>query len=86
MTEQTKAEQLFNQFKFETSNEDVNRMLEDVAFFSCKIFINEMLKNCSKKKLIYWQNVNKFILEYYTNKVLNVRITNSSEDNQTISE
>lgn len=81
MTEQNKAVELYNQFTFKTSNEDVNKMLEDVAFFSCKIFINEMLKNCSKKKLIYWQNVNKFLLEHYTNKVLNVRIPNTSEDN-----
>ena len=81
MTEQNKAVELYNQFAFKTSNEDVNKMLEDVAFFSCKIFINEMLKNCSKKKLIYWQNVNKFLLEHYTNKVLNVRIPNTSEDN-----
>ena len=81
MTEQNKAVELYNQFKFKTSNEDVNKMLEDVAFFSCKIFINEMIKNCSKKKLIYWQNVNKFLLEHYTNKVLNVRIANPIEDN-----
>lgn len=81
MTEQNKAVELYNQFTFKTSNDDVNKMLEDVAFFSCKIFINEMLKNCSKKKLIYWQNVNKFLLEHYTNKVLNVRIPNTSEDN-----
>jgi hypothetical protein len=81
MTEQNKAEQLYKQFTFETSNEEINKMLEDVAFFSCKILINEMLKNCSKKKLIYWQNVNKFLLEYYTNKVLNVRIPNTKEDN-----
>jgi hypothetical protein len=81
MTEQNKAEQLYKQFTFETSNQDVNKMLEDVAFFSCKILINEMLQNCSKKKLIYWQNVNKFLLEYYTNKVLNVRIPNTKEDN-----
>ena len=81
MTEQNKAVELYNQFTFKTSNDDVNKMLEDVAFFSCKIFINEMLKNCSKKKLIYWQNVNKFLLEHYTNKVLNVRITNTIEDN-----
>lgn len=81
MTEQNKAVELYNQFKFKTSNEDVNKMLEDVAFFSCKIFINEMIKNCSKKKLIYWKNVNKFLLEHYTNKVLNVRIPNPSEDN-----
>lgn len=81
MTEQNKAIELYNQFKFDVSNEDVNKMLEDVAFFSCKIFINEMLKNCSKKKIIYWQNVNKFLLEHYTNKVLNVRVTNTSEDN-----
>jgi hypothetical protein len=81
MTEQNKAEQLFKQFTFETSNEEINKMLEDVAFFTCKILINEMLQNCSKKKLIYWQNVNKFLLEYYTNKVLNVRIPNTKEDN-----
>lgn len=81
MTEQNKAVELYNQFTFKTSNEDVNKMLEDVAFFSCKIFINEILKNCSKKKLIYWQNVNKFLLEHYTNKVLNVRIPNTIEDN-----
>lgn len=81
MTEQNKAVELYKQFTFKTSNDDVNKMLEDVAFFSCKIFINEMLKNCSKKKLIYWQNVNKFLLEHYTNKILNVRIPNSSEDN-----
>jgi hypothetical protein len=81
MTEQNKAEQLYKQFTFETSNQEVNKMLEDVAFFSCKILINEMLQNCSKKKLIYWQNVNKFLLEYYTNKVLNVRIPNTKEDN-----
>jgi hypothetical protein len=81
MTEKNKAEQLYKQFTFQTANEDVNKMLEDVAFFSCKIFINEMIKNCSKKKLIYWQNVNKHLLEYYTNKVLNVRISNTKEDN-----
>ena len=81
MTEQNKAIEIYNQFKFETTNEEINKMLEDVAFFSCKILINEMLKNCSKKKLIYWQNVNKFILEHYTNKILNVRITNPGENN-----
>jgi hypothetical protein len=81
MTEHNKAEQLYKQFTFETANQDVNKMLEDVAFFSCKILINEMLQNCSKKKLIYWQNVNKFLLEYYTNKVLNVRVQNTNEDN-----
>ncbi len=81
MTEQNKAEQLYKQFTFQTANEDVNKMLEDVAFFSCKIFINEMIKNCSKKKLIYWQNVNKYLLEYYTNKVLNVRVADTKEDN-----
>lgn len=81
MTEQNKAEQLYKQFTFKTANEDVNKMLEDVAFFSCKIFINEMIKNCSKKKLIYWQNVNKHLLEYYTNKVLNVRVADTKEDN-----
>jgi hypothetical protein len=81
MTEQNKAEQLYKQFTFETANQDVNKMLEDVAFFSCKILINEMLQNCSKKKLIYWKNVNKFLLEYYTNKVLNVRVQNTNEDN-----
>lgn len=81
MTEQNKAIEIYNQFKFETTNDEINKMLEDVAFFSCKILINEMLKNCSKKKLIYWQNVNKFILEHYTNKILNVRITNPGENN-----
>jgi hypothetical protein len=81
MTEQNKAIELYNQFKFDVSNEYINKMLEDVAFVSCKIFINEMLKNCSKKKIIYWQNVNKFLLEHYTNKVLNVRVTNTIENN-----
>jgi len=81
MTEQNKAIEIYNQFKFETANEEINKMLEDVAFFSCKILINEMLKNCSKKKLIYWQNVNKFILEHYTNKILNVRITDPKQNN-----
>jgi hypothetical protein len=81
MTEQNKAIEIYNQFKFETTNDEINKMLEDVAFFSCKILINEMLKNCSKKKLIYWQNVNKFILEHYTNKILNVRISNPEENN-----
>jgi hypothetical protein len=81
MTEQNKAEQLYKQFTFQTANDDVNKMLEDVAFFSCKILINEMIKNCSKKKLIYWQNVNKHLLEYYTNKVLNVRVADTKEDN-----
>jgi len=81
MIEQNKAIEIYNQFKFETTNDEINKMLEDVAFFSCKILINEMLKNCSKKKLIYWQNVNKFILEHYTNKILNVRISNPEENN-----
>jgi hypothetical protein len=81
MTEQNKAIEIYNQFKFETTNDEINKMLEDVAFFSCKILINEMLKNCSKKKLIYWQNVNKYILEHYTNKILNVRISNPKENN-----
>ncbi len=81
MTEQNKALEIYNQFKFETTNDEINKMLEDVAFFSCKILINEMLKNCSKKKLIYWQNVNKFILEHYTNKILNVRITDPKQNN-----
>lgn len=81
MTEQNKAIEIYNQFKFETTNDEINKMLEDVAFFSCKILINEMLKNCSKKKLIYWQNVNKFILEHYTNKILNVRITDPKQNN-----
>jgi len=81
MTPINKAEQLFNQFKFETANEDVNKMLEDLAFFSCKILINEMLQNCSKKKTTYWNSVHNHILEYYTNKVLNVRIPNTKEDN-----
>lgn len=81
MTEQNKAIEIYNQFKFETTNDEINKMLEDVAFFSCKILINEMLKNCSKKKLVYWQNVNKFILEHYTNKILNVRITDPKQNN-----
>lgn len=84
MTPQNKAIEIYNQFKFETANEDVNKMLEDVAFFSCKIFINEILKNCSIKKKTYWQQVNKFILEHYTNKILNVRIKHTEENNSEI--
>jgi len=84
MTPPNKAIEIYNQFKFETANEDVNKMLEDVAFFSCKIFINEILKNCSIKKRVYWQQVNKFILEHYTNKILNVRIKHTKENNSTL--
>jgi hypothetical protein len=84
MTPQNKAIELFNQFKFETQSDEANKMLEDVAFFSCKIFINEILKNCSSKKVIYWQQVNKFILEHYTNKILNVRVKHTEENNPTL--
>lgn len=84
MTSQNKAIELFNQFKFETQSDEANKMLEDVAFFSCKIFINEILKNCSVKKRVYWQQVNKFILEHYTNKILNVRVNNTKKDNSAI--
>lgn len=84
MTPQNKAIEIYNQFKFETQSDEANKMLEDVAFFSCKIFINEMLKNCSSKKVIYWQQVNKFILEHYTNKILNVRIKHTEENNSAV--
>lgn len=84
MTPQNKAIELFNQFKFETQSDEANKMLEDVAFFSCRIFINEILKNCSVKKRVYWQQVNKFILEHYTNKILNVRVKHTEEDNSAI--
>lgn len=84
MIPQNKAIEIYNQFKFETQSDEANKMLEDVAFFSCKIFINEMLKNCSSKKVIYWQQVHKFILEHYTNKILNVRVKHTEENNPAI--
>lgn len=84
MIPQNKAIEIYNQFKFETQSDEANKMLEDVAFFSCRIFINEMLKNCSIKKRVYWQQVNKFILEHYTNKILNVRIKHTEENNSEV--
>lgn len=84
MTPQNKAIELFNQFKFETQNEQVNEMLENLAFFSGKIFFNEIQKNCSIKKRVYWQQVHNHFLEHYTNKVLNVRIKHPEENNSAV--